>query len=68
MTPPICEICGEPATCFGAYENPDSLPGYACDRCCGHGNEDGWCKPILDGGVHDALAWLVELSSRVNAR
>jgi hypothetical protein len=24
--------------------------GFACDDCCGHGNEDGWCKPIAEAG------------------
>lgn len=28
----ICHNCGEPA--------------YACDECCGHGNEDGHCEPV----------------------
>lgn len=41
MNTPACEYCGEPATCFGAYEG--SAPAYACDECCGHGNEDGRC-------------------------
>lgn len=42
--PRVCE-CGEPAACFGSYE--DALhPAYACDDCCGHGNEDGHCEPI----------------------
>jgi hypothetical protein len=40
----LCQFCGAPATCYGAYEgNP---PGYACDDCCGHGCEDGDCGPI----------------------
>lgn len=42
---PICAHCGEPATCFGSYE--DSFhPSYACDECCGHGCEDGHCEPV----------------------
>ena len=43
----VCEICGKkPATCFGSYEGqPES---FACDDCCGHGNEDGFCVPVLD--------------------
>lgn len=41
---PLCACCGEPATCFGSYEQgPED---YACDNCCQHGNEDGHCKPI----------------------
>lgn len=43
--PRLCSNCGETATCFGAYE--DGLhPGYSCDVCCGHGNEDGHCDPV----------------------
>lgn len=41
-----CETCGNPATCFGCYEG---VHGYACDTCCGHENEDGWCK-MLEAG------------------
>lgn len=37
--------CGQPATCYGAYKG-DKKPCYSCDACCGHGNEDGQCKPI----------------------
>lgn len=40
---PICRICGKPASCYGTYEGS---AGYACDECCGHGNEDGECEPI----------------------
>lgn len=45
-----CAHCGKPATCVGAYEleavgdEPGLQP--ACDDCCGHGNEDGFCRPI----------------------
>lgn len=42
-----CHICGKPATCLGVYEGRDDQPRLAaCDDCCGHGNEDGWCVPI----------------------
>ncbi len=37
-----CDMCGRTATCLGAYESEENL-GFACDECCGHGNEDGWC-------------------------
>src|SRR5262249_24096588 len=40
MGPRECAHCGEPATCFGSYED-ELHPAYACDECCGHGNEDG---------------------------
>ena len=43
---PKCAHCGKPATCFGSYEgHPEA---YACDECCGHGNEDGHCEPIAE--------------------
>jgi hypothetical protein len=41
----ICSCCGKPATCLGAYEGATEKT-YACDDCCGHGNEDGHCKPV----------------------
>lgn len=41
----LCAECGEPATCFGSYET-DLNPAYACDECCGHGNEDGHCDQV----------------------
>jgi hypothetical protein len=41
-----CDHCGaRQATCFGRYESPGQ-PELACDACCGHGGEDGWCRPI----------------------
>jgi hypothetical protein len=48
---PICAHCEDrPVACFGHYEDGESRVGplAACDRCCGHGNEDGWCVPIVD--------------------
>lgn len=41
---PKCANCGNLATCFGQYEN--NPEGFACDACCGHGNEDGHCSEI----------------------
>lgn len=42
-----CYACQKPATCNGTYEG-SGVPGvYACDDCCGHGNEDGECTPII---------------------
>lgn len=38
--------CGAPATCSGQYEGHGGHTP-ACDDCCGHGNEDGHCKPIV---------------------
>ncbi len=44
--PPQCTHCDKPATCIGAYEDPSGIPEPACDDCCAHGNEDGYCNPI----------------------
>lgn len=41
---PRCEHCGAPAACHGSYEG--AAPGYACDECCGHGQEDGRCMRL----------------------
>ena len=41
---PVCQFCGEKATCYGKYADHDE--GYACDECCGHGCEDGYCEPV----------------------
>lgn len=43
----VCGGCGAPASCFGEYETFDGTgAGYACDECCGHSSEDGWCVPV----------------------
>lgn len=42
--PALCATCSTDATCFGRYEGHGPV-AWACDTCCGHGNEDGWCKP-----------------------
>lgn len=44
---PKCSVCGKPATCLGRYEGHGPWR-WACDDCCGHGNEDGECRPISD--------------------
>jgi hypothetical protein len=45
---PVCRQCGvADATCLGAYEGA-SEKSYACNGCCGHGNEDGRCEPLVD--------------------
>lgn len=46
----ICDHCKElPATCVGRYDAPDEEPErLACDDCCGHGCEDGHCRPLFD--------------------
>lgn len=38
-----CDHCDKEATCFGAYEG---ITAFACDDCCGHGNEDGHCEQL----------------------
>lgn len=44
LGPGPCAGCLQPATCAGEYEGAGLA--RACDACCGHGNEDGWCEPI----------------------
>lgn len=54
-----CDHCGtRRATCFGRYEDPGQ-PELACDACCGHGGEDGWCRP-----VRELWAWVLQLYAR----
>jgi hypothetical protein len=43
-----CVHCEEPATCVGEYETCENDPSPACDQCCGHGGEDGWCIPVAE--------------------
>lgn len=45
---PICGHCGkEPGACLGSYGD-DRDVCFACETCCQHGNEDGWCIPLED--------------------
>lgn len=46
----VCANCGDRAACFGSYED-ELHPAYACDNCCGHGNEDGHCEPAEGGAT-----------------
>lgn len=48
-----CHVCDAPATCIGVYEHPDDPPAFACDKCCGHGNEDGLCVRLDDALAAD---------------
>lgn len=52
---PKCANChktpANDATCFGTYEDPAHPVEFACDECCGHSNEDGWCEQITDTAV-----------------
>ena len=45
VAPGKCRTCDNVGTCFGQYEGhgPEE---FSCDTCCGHGNEDGYCKPV----------------------
>lgn len=43
---PVCHVCGKSATCIGEYETCTGNEQHACDACCGHGNEDGHCRPV----------------------
>lgn len=53
--PRLCDHCRErPAACLGVYEEPANDLQYACNTCCGHGNEDGHCDPIPGG-----IDWLI---------
>lgn len=50
-TEPVCAHCHKrPAVCIGSYEGLQILE-YACDECCGHGNEDGYCTMLDDDDV-----------------
>ena len=44
----VCAWCGMPATCFGGEAG--TSVAFACDTCCGHGNEDSWCVPVEELG------------------
>jgi hypothetical protein len=48
---PACAQCNaRPAACVGCYDS-DGIERPACDECCGHGCEDGTCRPL------DARDW-----------
>lgn len=59
--------CGARAVCFGAYEDPIQICG-ACDECCGHGNEDGWCVPLDADADLPAMAASHIAHARENGR
>lgn len=44
----LCAHCAKPATCIGRYEDGSNPIDAACDECCGHGNEDGWCVRLAE--------------------
>ncbi len=44
---PACAECGlRPAVCIGCYDSDDGIQRPACGECCGHGCEDGKCRPL----------------------
>lgn len=45
--------CGAAATCYGSYDGEPH--GFACDHCCGHGNEGGRCYPVKCPQCGDAV-------------
>jgi hypothetical protein len=45
-----CDHCDNQATCIGDYEGHEDL--FACDDCCGHGCEDGFCNQLLPVDDH----------------
>ena len=63
---PKCLCCGKLASCMGSY---DEAWGYACDECCGHGNEDGQCFPLADVPTRfqAALKWVGDANERADA-
>lgn len=60
-----CETCEAPATCLGRYEDMDT-PSYSCDEHCGHGCEDGECRPLSE--VPRLVAKLSEWNDRYQER
>jgi hypothetical protein len=58
---PRCAVCGKPATCLGRYEGHGPWQ-WACDDCCGHGNEDGECRPVAD-----VAEWMTQAQSALAA-
>lgn len=50
-----CYHCvSRPATCIGTYEGAE-IPAPACDECCGHACEDGWCIPTASLAEREPL-------------
>lgn len=63
---PRC-ACGRPASYLGRYEGHGRF-AFACDTCCGHGNEDGMCWPLAElsrvvGKLHEEVVrWESEMA------
>ena len=45
-----CATCGRVATCVGRREG--GAEQLACNGCCGHGGEDGQCRPVEGQGFY----------------
>ncbi len=51
----MCAHCKKrDATCVGMYDNMEEEL-HACDECCGHCGEDGYCEPIGSDSERDEL-------------
>ncbi len=61
-----CATCGAAATCRGRYENATNME-YACDTCCGHGNEDGVCKPVRSEKKRRAREFILGADMNIKA-
>ena len=46
-----CATCGRVATCVGKREGA-AEEQTACNGCCGHGGEDGSCRPVEGPGFY----------------
>lgn len=57
-----CEVhgCSNPAACTGTYEGAEHETP-ACDVCCGHGNEDGHCRPLRHPKGGNPAEWPEDL-------
>jgi hypothetical protein len=45
----LCAHCEEePSACVGSYDEDGATP--ACNECCGHGCEDGFCYVVTVDG------------------
>lgn len=63
-----CACCGAAAACVGVYEDPAGAPAPACDGCCGHGNEDGWCVSLDSADGRELVAQLGPVATVADLR
>ena len=59
-----CTNCGLPATCVGQYESMETEEP-ACDNCCGHACEDGYCVPVQEWALKPKITAQVALHAQV---